>query len=113
MYTQKEFFKDFEIKNLEEYHDLCVQSNALLLADVSENFRNMCLKMSSVLEYPANKLDPAKFLSAPELAWQAALKETKIKLNLLTDIDMLLMVEKGIRRGICHSINMQKLITNT
>ena len=41
MYTQKEFFKDFEIKNLEEYHDLCVQSNALLLADVSENFRNM------------------------------------------------------------------------
>ena len=48
--------------------------------------------------------DPAKFLSAPGLAWQAALKKTKVKLDLLTDIDMLLMVEKGIRGGICHSI---------
>ena len=57
-----------------------------------------------VLKYPANKLDPTKFLSAPELAWQAALKETKVKLDLLTDIDMLLMVEKGIRGGICHFV---------
>ena len=43
------------------------------------------------------ELDPAKFLSAPGLAWQAALKKTKVKLDLLTDIDMLLMVEKVIR----------------
>ena len=50
------------------------------------------------------KLDPAKFLSAPELAWEAALKKAKVKLDLLTDIDMLLMVEKGIRGGMCHSI---------
>ena len=50
------------------------------------------------------ELDPANFLSAPGLAWQAALKKTKVKLDLLTDIDMLLMVEKGIRGGICHSI---------
>ena len=50
------------------------------------------------------ELDPAKFLSAPGLAWQATLKKTKIKLNLLFDIDMLLMVEKSIRGGICHSI---------
>ena len=49
--------------------------------------------------------DPAKFLSAPELAWQATFKKIKVKLDLLTDIDMLLMVEKGIRGGICHSIN--------
>ena len=67
-----------------------------MLADVFENFRNMCLKIY--------ELDPAKFLSAPGLAWQAALKKTKVKLDLLTDIDMLLMVEKGIRGGICHSI---------
>ena len=56
----------------------------------------MCLKIY--------ELDSTRFLSAPGLAWQAALKMTKVKLDLLTDIDMLLMVEKGIRGGICHSI---------
>ena len=56
----------------------------------------MCLKIY--------ELDPARFLSAPGLAWQAALKKTKVKLDLLTDIDMLLMLEKGIIGGICHSI---------
>ena len=50
------------------------------------------------------RLDLVKFLSAPGLAWQAVLKQTKVKLDLLTDIDMLLMVEKAIRWGICHSI---------
>ena len=80
-----------------------VQSNTLLLADVFENLRNLCSKIY--------ELDPAKFLSAPELAWQVALKKTKVKLDLLIDINMLLMVEKGIRGGICHS--MQKLITNS
>ena len=73
--------KDFEIKNLEEYHDFYVQNDTLLLADVFENFQNMCLK--------TYELDPARFLTAPGLAWQAALKKTKVKLNLLTDIDML------------------------
>ena len=82
----KRISKDFEIKNLREYHDLYVQSDTLLLADVFENFRNMCLEIY--------ELDPAKFLSAPGLAWQAALKKTKVKLDLLTDIDMLLMVKK-------------------
>ena len=65
-------------------------------ADVFENFWNMCPKI--------NELDPAFFLAAPCLAWQAALKKTKVKLDLLTDVDVLLMVEKGIRGGICHSI---------
>ena len=49
------------------------------------------------------KFFPAYFLSAPGLAWKAALKKSKVKLDLLTDIDMLLIVEKGIRGGICHS----------
>ena len=89
---QKRVCKDFEIKDLREYHDLYVQSDTLLLADVFENFRNMCLKVY--------KLDPAKFLSALGLGWQAALKNVKVKLDLLTDTDMLLMVEKGIRGGI-------------
>ena len=50
------------------------------------------------------EIDPAKFLSGPGLAWQAVVKSTKVKLDLWTDINMLLMVEKGIRAGICHSI---------
>ena len=51
------------------------------------------------------ELDPAHFLSASRLAWQAALKKTKVKLDLLIDIDMLLMIEKCIRGGICHAIH--------
>ena len=89
-------FKRFKLKNLGEYHDLYVQSNTLLLAGVFENFRNTCLKVY--------KLDPAHFLSLPGLAWQACLKKTNVKLELLTDYDMLLMVEEGIRGGICHSL---------
>ena len=73
-----------------------VQSDTLLLADVFENFRNMCIKVY--------ELDAAHFLSTPGLAWQACLKKTEVKLELLTDVDMLLMVEKGITGGICHAI---------
>ena len=51
------------------------------------------------------ELDPAHFLSAPGLAWQACLKKAGVRLVLLTDIDMLLMVEKGIRGGMCHTIH--------
>ena len=72
-----------------------MQIDTLLLADVFENFRDMCLK-----EY---ELDPAHFLLLPGLAWQACLKKTNVELELLTDYDMLLMVEEGIRGGICHS----------
>ena len=90
-------FKRFKLKNLGEYHDLYVQSDTLLLVDVFENFRNTCLKVY--------ELDTAHFLSLPGLAWQACLKKTNVKLELLTDYDMLLMVEEGIRGGICHSIH--------
>ena len=90
-------FKGFKLENFGDYHDLYVQSDTLLIADVFENFRDMCIK-----EY---ELDPANFLSLPGLAWQACLKKTNIELDLLTDYDMLLMVEEGIRGGICHSIH--------
>ena len=90
-------FKKFKLKNLGEYHDLYMQSDTLLLADVFENFRNMCIKVY--------ELDPAHFLSLPGLAWQACQKKTNVKLELLTDYDMLLMVEEGIRGAICHSIH--------
>ena len=90
-------FKKFKLKNLGEYQDLYMQSDTLLLADVFENFRNMCIKVY--------ELEPAHFVSLPGLAWQACLKKTNVKLELLTDYDMLLMVEEGIRGGICHSIH--------
>ena len=70
-------FKRFELENLGQYHYLYVQSDTLLLADVFENFRDMCIK-----EY---ELDPAHFLSLPGLAFQAFLKKTNIELELLTD----------------------------
>ena len=90
-------FKSFKLENLDDYHDFYVKSDTLLLADVFENFRDMCIK-----EYEP---DPAHFVSLPGLAWQACLKKTNTELKLLTDYDMLLMVEKGIRGGICHSIH--------
>ena len=89
-------FNKFNSKNLGEYHDLYVQSDTLLLADVFESFRNFCIK--------TYKLDPAYFLSLSGLAWQACLKRTGVKLELISDIDVLLMIEEGIKGGICHSV---------
>ena len=97
-------FKVFKLENLGDYHDLYVQSDTLLLVDVFNNFRNMCLK-----EY---ELDPAHFLSLYGLAWQACLKKTNVELELLTDYDMVLMVEEGIRGGICHSIHQYAKANN-
>ena len=85
----------FKIKNLGEYHNLYVQTDTLLLSDVYENFSNKCLHIY--------ELDPVYFVSAPGLSWQACLKKTKVELELITDFDMLLMIEKGIRGGICQA----------
>ena len=84
------------MKSRGDYHDLYVQSDTLFVADVFENFTDKCIEMY--------KLDPVHFLSAPGLAWQAWLKKIEVELELLTDIDILLMVEKGIREGICQAI---------
>ena len=93
----KKVWEAFEIKDLGEYHDSYVQCDTFLFANVFENFRNKCIELY--------KLDPAHFLSEPGLAWQACLKITKVELELLTDIDMLLMIEKGARGRICHTIH--------
>ena len=85
-------WKTFEMKTLKDYHNLYNQVDVLLLADVFENFRDICIK-----NY---KLDPAHYYTAPRLAWDAALKITKVELELLSDIDMLLLVEEGIRGGV-------------
>ena len=84
-------------KNMGDYHDLYVQTDTVLLADVFEKFREKCIEIY--------QLDPAHFLSAPGLAWQACLKKTNVRLELLTDINMLLMIESGIRGGISQSIH--------
>ena len=86
----------FEIKNLGEYHDLYVQSDAILLAEVYENFRDKCIEIY--------QLDPAHFLSAPGLAWQACLKNTGVELELLTNNDMLMRYENGIRGRMCNAV---------
>ena len=67
-----------------------------MLADVFESFKNICLKIY--------ELDTDHFLTAPGLTGQIALKNTKVKLDILANIDMLLMVQRSIRGGICHSI---------
>ena len=87
-------FHTFNCKSIRDYHDLYLKSDVLLLSDVFENFRKTCLK-----HY---KLDPAHYYTSPGLAWDACLKETQQQLELLTDYDMLMMVEKGIRGGISH-----------
>ena len=85
-------WKTFKMKTLKEYHEVYNITDVLLLADVFENFRDLCLKNYG--------LDPAHYYTAPGLAWDAMLKMTKINLELLSDVDKLLMIEKGIRGGI-------------
>lgn len=81
----------FKCKTFQDYHDLYLITDVLLLSDVFENFRNVCINNYG--------LDPAHYLSAPGLAWDASLKMTNVKLELLTDYDMHLFIEKGMRGG--------------
>ena len=91
----QQVFEEFKLKNLGEYHDLNVQRDTLLLADAFKNFRNKCIEI--------HELDVANFLSAPGLVRQACLKKTEVELELLTDNDILMVVQKGITGGICHA----------
>ena len=78
---------------------ICLKSDTLLLVNVFKNFGKMCL-------------NPFKFLSVPRLTSQAAFKKTEVKLGLLTNIDVLLMVGKGISGGICHAIHQNAKTNN-
>ena len=93
----KKVWREFEIKTLGEYHDLYLKTDVILLANVFEAFREVCLKNYG--------LDLAHFYTAPGLAWKACLKKTRIRLELLLDPDMLLMFERGIRGGITQSVH--------
>ena len=90
-------WSEFGIDNLGEYHNLYLRSNVILLANVFESFRKVCLDNYG--------LDQAHFYMAPGLAWKACLKKTRIRLELLLDPDMLLMFEQGIKGGITQTIH--------
>ena len=85
-------WETFGMRSFRDYHDLYLKTDVILLADVFENFRGVCMKNYG--------LDPAWHYTAPGLAWDATLKITKVELELLRDPDMLIMVENGIRGGI-------------
>ena len=90
-------WKTFNMKSMGDYHDVYLKADVLLLADVFENFRKTCL------EY--YKLDPAHYFTSPGLSWDAMLKMTNIKLNLISDVDMYQFVEKGMRGGVSYISN--------
>ncbi|XP_065650901.1 uncharacterized protein LOC136079114 [Hydra vulgaris] len=85
-------WNEFHCKTFKDYHDLYNVSDVLLLTDVFKNFIDVCMN--------CYKLDPAWYYTSPGLAWDAALKKTKVKLELLSDYDMILIIKKGTRGGI-------------
>ena len=93
----KNVWKTFELKNMGEYHDLYLKSDIFLLADVFENFRKTCLQYY--------KLDPCHYFTSPGLSWDAMLKMTDIKLELMIDIDMFQFIEKGMQGGVSYIAN--------
>ena len=97
-------WKEFECKTIRDYHDLYNVSDVLLLADIFENFRDVCMD-----NY---KLDPAWYYTSPGLAWDAALKLTGVELELLSDYDMALMIKHGIRGGISTISNRYGVANN-
>ena len=93
----KKIWKAFRIGNMGEYHNLYLLSDVLLLMDIFENFRKTCLQYY--------KLDPCHYFTSPGLSWDAMLKMTDIKLELMTDINMYQFAEKGMRGGISYIAN--------
>ncbi|CAB0030980.1 unnamed protein product [Trichogramma brassicae] len=88
----REVWGSFKISNLGEYSDLYLKTDVLLLVEIFENFRKTC--------HDAYELDPAHYYTLPGYSWDAMLLYTQVELELLTDVDMLLFVEKGIRGGV-------------
>ena len=93
----KEVWKVFDLKDMGEYHDLYLVGDVLLLTDVFENFNTHCLNYY--------KLDPCHYFTSPGLSWDAMLRMTGIRLELISDIDMYQFIEKGIRGGVSYIAN--------
>ena len=90
-------WNEFGLSSMGEYHDLYLKSDILLLTDVFENFRKACQQYYG--------LDPAHYFTSPGLSWDAMLKMTKTKLELISDVDMFQFIEKGMRGGISYIAN--------
>ena len=88
----KQVWEALGCRNLGEYHDWYVATDTVLLADVFENFRKVCQEKYG--------LDPVHYYTSPGLSWDALLKKTGVELELLTDLDMHLFIERGMRGGI-------------
>ena len=102
-HTQR-VWKEFRIRNLGEYHDLYLHTDVILLVNVFEAFRDTCLE-----HY---KLDPVHFYTSPGLAWKACLRKTRVRSELLTDPDMLLMFEHRIKGGITQAVHRYAMANN-
>ncbi|XP_050506238.1 uncharacterized protein LOC126884351 [Diabrotica virgifera virgifera] len=100
----QEVWKHFNCQSMGDYGMLYLKSDVLLLADIFENFRKVCLK-----EY---KLDPAHYVTAPSLTWDAMLKYTDIELQLLTDVDMVHFFKNGIRGGVATCTKRKNIANN-
>ena len=100
----KKLWDMFKIKTLGDYHDLYVQADTAQLSDVFQSFRSLCLN-----EY---QLDPAYFVSTRSLAFEAMLKIRNAKIELFTDINMLLVTENGIRGGLTQVIKKHGVANN-
>lgn len=96
--------KTFDMRNMGSYHDLYLQMDIVLLCDVFEAFRNVCMR-----QY---ELDPCHFYTSPGLSWASCLKMTDVQLQLMTDIDQILFIEKGIRGGVSQISNRYKAANN-
>ena len=97
-------WNEFGLKNMGDYHDLYLETDVLLLANVLESFRKVCLDNYG--------LDPAHFYTAPGLTWKVCVKKTGVNLVLLKDPDMLLMFERGIKGGITQSVHKWAIANN-
>jgi hypothetical protein len=111
--TAQNAWNTFGMKTMRDYHDLYLKTDVLLLADVMENFRKVCRANYG--------LDPLWYYTAPGLAWDACLKLTGVELELISDPNMYLLIERGIRGGIRggistitkrHAIANNKYMTN-
>lgn len=100
----KDVWKLFKCNTLGEYSDLYLKTDVLLLADVFENFRDLCLNIY--------KLDPAHYFSLPGVSFDAMLKMTKVEIELLTDINMLHFYKHGIRGGVSMCVGRKAVANN-